>query len=105
MSEKIDMTKDELVTLAHDLSQDELTDLISELQVLRANKNTQFDNTVDADELTDDVTYNPKDGAWIIANSPLVGAWSDMTGDTLEWSNEIRRKIESRTDGEKKSQW
>jgi len=72
-----------------------MTDLIGELQVLRANKNTQFDKYVDADELTDEVIYNPQEGAWIIANTSLVGAWSDMTGDTLEWSNEIRRKTNS----------
>ncbi|MDX2075497.1 MAG: hypothetical protein SFZ02_03640 [bacterium] len=95
------MIKENLATLVQDMSTEELDAVIYYLQALRLQRGSH-EATLTDEEITELMTPNPKDGAWIVANSPEIGILSDMTEDTLEWSKELRRKIESRTTGDNK---
>jgi len=90
------MTKESLLELADELSVEEIDSLIQALHTIKATKVTTGDEAWNQAELEALFTSEPKDGAWIVANNPAIGAWSDMTGDTLEWSIQLRRNLESR---------
>mgnify|MGYP005850168551 CR=1 FL=1 len=92
------MTKETLIALADELSTEELDSLIQALYHIKQSRIEQPpDGDWDEAELDALLTSDPKDGAWIVANNPSIGAWSDMTGDTLEWSIQLRKHLEGRT--------
>lgn len=91
------MTKETLIALADKLSTEELDSLIHELYHLKQSRIEKAPiSDWDEAELDALLTSDPKDGAWIVANNPSIGAWSDMTGDTLEWSIQLRKRLEGR---------
>lgn len=90
------MNKESLLEIADELSVEEIDSLIQTLYTIKATKLTTHDNTWNQAELEALSTSEPKTGAWIVANNPAIGAWSDMTGDTLEWSIQLRRDLENR---------
>jgi len=95
--------KESTKLVIENLTLDELDELIAELQLLRSQKVSPTpEPTFTDEELAELMTPDPKDGAWIVANSPAVGMWSNMTEDSVEWSEDLRRRIDLRIDGKHK---
>ncbi len=81
------MTKETLLKLTNDLSLEEIDSLIQTLYTIKYTRLADMPHEGwNEAELEALFTSEPKDGAWIVANNPAIGAWSAMTEDTLEWS-------------------
>ncbi len=89
------MTKESLLELADELSIEEIDNLIQTLHTIKATKLTTEIDKWNQAELEALFTSEPKSGAWIVANNPAIGAWFDMTGDTLDWSIQLRSELET----------